>query len=155
LAVLRELAIVRDQAAREQDSPTRTLLNDGVLCAMARRPARELADLDSVRGLPMPVEHRYGPRIIEAAARAMALPEDQLPPWILNVKFAAADRVDKLLADIIAFCRERSIAPSLVTSRKDVACACRRARAGQPPQQCRLHSGWRKELLGDLLSQLP
>jgi ribonuclease D len=154
LAVLRELAILRDDAARREKVPPRTLLNDGVLGALARRPVTSLAGLDAVRGLPRPVEALYGREIVEATERAMALPEDRLPPREPADTHDAQDRVDKLWADLTAFCTAKSVAPAMVASRKEVARLCRAAAAGQPLEGNRLGRGWRKDLLGDLLKQI-
>jgi ribonuclease D len=151
LAVLRELAIWRDQAARQEDLPTRTLLKDGILVAMARRPAGSLADLGGYRGLPRPVESKYGRQIVEATARGLAVPEDQLPPPEPEEPWALRARADRMWAGLTQFCLERSIAPSLVASRKEVGRACRAVATGQTVGQHRLLRGWRKELLGDLL----
>lgn len=154
LAILRELAIWRDQAAQQEDVPMRTLLKDGIVVALARRPARTLADLDDIAGLPRPVESKYGQQIVEATSRAMALPEDQLPPAEPSERSAFGDRVDAIYADISQFCQERSIAPSLVASRKDITRVYRAAATGQSLAQHRLLRGWRKELVGDLLEKL-
>ena len=153
LAILRELAILRDQAARQENLPSRTVMKDEVLLAMARWPARTLNDLKGIRGLPRPVEAEYGPQIVEATARALALPIEQLPPADSSDALAPKGRVDKVLAAINAFCVERSIAPSLVASRKDVGRAC--LAIGSPAAgELRLFRGWRHELLGDLLAGL-
>lgn len=152
LAILRELAIVRDQGARQENVPTRSWVKDSILAAMARHPARKPADLAAIKGLPRPVELRYGPRIVEATARAMALPESQWPTPEPYEGAAMEGRVDKFLADIARVCLERSIAPSLVASRKDVLRACLAARDGDLADPPRLLRGWRKELLGDLLT---
>ena len=80
LAVLRELAIVRDQAARCEDVPVRTLLRDEILLVLARWPVRNLEDLDGhPRAAQGRVELHYGRQIVDATARALALPDDQLP----------------------------------------------------------------------------
>lgn len=152
LAVLRELAIWRDQAARQEDLPMRTLLKDGILVAMARHPAGSLADLGGYKGLPRPVESKYGPQIIEATARGLAVPDDQLPPAEPEEPWPLQARADKIWAEVNRVCLERSIAPSLVASRKEVGRACRAADAGgQAAGHHRLLRGWRKELLGDLM----
>ena len=153
LAVLRELAIFRDEAARRENVPPRTLLNDGVLAALARRPVHNLADLDAVRGLPRPVEERYGRQIVEATTRALALPESQYPPRDPGDTHEVTERVDKLWAAIGELCVRQSVAPALVAGRKELARFCRLAAAGKPLEGHRLGRGWRKELLGDLMRQ--
>ena len=150
LAILRELAIVRDRAARREDVPTRTLVKDAILVAMARHPAKHVDDLDTIKGLPRPVEYTYGPQIVEATARALALPKDQWPAGEPGESESMHDRVDKILTAIAAFCTERSIAPSLVATRKDIAHALRWLAGAQSQPPPRLLRDWRKELLGDL-----
>jgi ribonuclease D len=150
LAILRELAIVRDQAARQEDLPTRTFLKDSILVAMARYPAKTPADLDCIKGLPRPVESKYGRQFVEATAKAMALPEDHLPPWGPKPSNRHQSGTDEAWARFSQFCQERSIAPTLVSSPRDLARACRLLADDQPLDH-RLFQGWRQELLGDLL----
>lgn len=154
LAVLRELAIVRDQAARQEDVPTRTLLNDGILVALARWPARKPSDLGAIRGLPRPVEERYGQQMIEATAKALALPEDRLPAEDPGEHPTLRAQATGVLEGITEFCQQRSISPALVTNRKEVVRLCRAASEGRPLGSHRLFRGWRKELLGDMLTKL-
>jgi ribonuclease D len=149
LAVLRELAIWRDQAARREDMPPRTLVKDRVLVAMSRHPSRKPADLEAIRGLPRPVESKYGSEIVEATARALALPDAELPPPQPSESTALGGRVDEVWAAMGLFCQERSIAPALVASRREVARFCRAATADHPLGEHRLYRGWRKELLAE------
>ena len=150
LAVLRELVILRDQAARQEDMPARTLLKDGILTALSRWPAKELADLDDIRGLPRPVESKYGQQIVEVTAKALALPEDQWPVAEPFEDPAIRPLVDKMLADINQLCLDKSVAPSLIASRKELTLFRQSAAAGQSAQSHRIARGWRKELLKDL-----
>ncbi|MCY2932450.1 MAG: HRDC domain-containing protein [Planctomycetota bacterium] len=151
LAVLRELADLRDRLARLENVPPRTLLKDGVLISMSRRPAGKVGDLEAVRGLPRPVEDRYGRDIIEATARAIALPDKELPPEEPSESPATKLAVDKLLADITQRCQERSVAPALVASRREVLRAYLAVKSGNMELPSRLSRGWRRELLAGLL----
>lgn len=154
LAVLRELAIVRDQAAKREDVPPRTLLKDGVLVALASRPAKNVADLGNVRGLPRPVAGRYGRQIVEATARALALPDHLLPPTPPSEPSAVEARADEAWAAISQFCLDRSLAPLVLGTRKELGRLLTAAAGGQPLEQHRFMRGWRRELLGDLLTGL-
>jgi ribonuclease D len=151
LAILRELAIVRDQAARQEDLPTRTLLKDSILAAMARYPAMATADLARIKGLPRPVELKYGRQFVEATARALALPEDRLPLAGPRPPSRHQSGTDEPWARLSQFCQECSIAPTLVSSPREVARACRLVSQNQSLDEHRLFQGWRQELLGDLL----
>ena len=72
LAILRELTIWRDTAAREADIPPRAMLKDEILLDMARNPVKTLDKLDRVRGLPRPVEAEHGPKLVELTLHALA-----------------------------------------------------------------------------------
>jgi ribonuclease D len=154
LAVLRELTMLRDQAARQANLPARTLLPDGILLALARRPIRHLDDLDAVRGLPRPVEVQHGQQILDATAKALSLGKDQLPPPGPIEDPALRERVDEIWARMGQFCQERSIAPALVASRKEITRLCVASSRGLAAGEHRLLRGWRKELLGALLEQM-
>jgi ribonuclease D len=154
LAILRELAALRDRAARQENVPPRTLLKDGILLAMARHPAEKVADLEAVRGLPRPVEDRYGQEIVDAMAKASGLAIKDLPLEDPSESPSAKQAVDKLLADIGLLCQEQSIAPSLVASRKEVLRAYLAVKSGDMQQTSKILRGWRKELLAGLLAGL-
>ena len=134
--------------------PTRTLLRDNILVAMARYPAKNVADLDAIRGLPRPVETRYGRQIVAATAKALALPESKLPPPEPTERQRVKAYVDRVWAEISEFCMERSIAPALVGSRKEVFRFCHAVAHGEPLGEFRLGRGWRSELLGELLVRI-
>ena len=151
LAVLRKLAIWRDRAARREDVPTRTLVRDGVLIALARQSLTQPVDPSGIRGMPRPVVSRYGAKIIQAVAKALALPGSQLPNPEPTAKPTPGDQEKKLWAAINEFCPRHSIATSLVATRKQVTQVCREALTGQPPTQPGLRHGWRGEFLADLL----
>ncbi len=153
-AVLRELAIVRDQAARAENVPPRTLLPDGLLITMARRPVGNVTELDGIRGLPRPVETRYGQQIVEATARALALPENALPPEEPVETATLRNQADRVFDEICRHSQERSVAPALVASRREIVRLCHAVSKGQPVDQHRLYRGWRKQLLGGLLERL-
>jgi len=155
LAVLRELAIWRDHAASRENVPTRTLVKDGVLVALAQRSATTSDDLRGIRGMPRPVLSRYTPKILKAIAKALALPSDQLPtpqPTGRPLgKSILRNRVEELWTAINERCQDQSIALSLVATRKQVVQTCRDALTKQPPTEPGLAHGWRAEFLADLL----
>ncbi len=155
LAVLRELAIWRDQSARQEDIPARTLLRDEVLLALARHPVKSVDKLAAVKGLPRPVETQYGRELVDRTLRALALPRDQWPVMKNNEETAAEKfQTDALLTAAEAVCFGKSIDPALVLSRQDIADLLRRRRQGQPIDESRLLHGWRRHIVGEALLKL-
>lgn len=79
LAALRELVAWRETVAAERDTALfRIIGNDGLL-AVSRALPRSLDALSQVHGLPASLARRYGPSLVEAVARALAIPDDALP----------------------------------------------------------------------------
>jgi ribonuclease D len=149
LAVLRELTIWRDASARAHDVPPRTFLRDEVMLELARNPVRSVEKLDRVRGLPRPVEHAHGARIVEMTVAALALPDESLPAprdpeptpgekFIAEAFWAAAQ----------CLCAGRGIDPAIAADRQDVGELIRLFRAGADFFSHRLMNGWRREVLG-------
>jgi ribonuclease D len=160
LAVLRELLIWRDGAARAHNVPPRSLARDEVLVDMSRSPVKSVEKLDRVKGLPRPVEAAHGAQIVEATLRALALPKDRLPDMRSveespNHRF----RADALWAVVQCLCAGRGIDPALVSSRQDTAeffkliTSSATGAPGAPDELAahRLMQGWRRAAVGEAL----
>ena len=77
-AVLRALFGWRDAVAERTDIPAFKILSSETLMELAARHPATLDELRAVKGIS-PRVHRDAPAILEAIARAWALPEDALP----------------------------------------------------------------------------
>lgn len=148
LAVLRELTIWRDGAARDHNVPPRSLVRDEVLVDLARSPVKSVEKLVRVRGLPRPVEQAHGAQIVESTQRALALPASALPKH-KQVEQSPSERfaADALWAVTQCLCIGYSIDSNLVTNRQEVGELHRHLLAGENAPDIRLMSGWRKEAI--------
>jgi len=155
LAILRELSIWRDAAARAEDVPPRSLLKDEILVDMARTPIRSAEKFARVRGLPRPVEESYGQQIIEATRRGLETPATDLPE-VRHYEPSPRERftADAIWAIVQTLCIGRSIDPNLVTNRQEVGELARPLLAGETLPDSPLLKGWRKELVADPLVEL-
>lgn len=152
LAVLRELVVVRDEAARQHDLPPRALMKDEVLADLSREPVTSVEKLGRVRGLPKPVEQQYGRQIVEATQRALALPREEWPVITIHEETPVQRYAINSLAGLVdAHCMARSIDPTLVCNRQGVADFYLKTTRGKSTERCQLGKGWRKELMGELL----
>ena len=156
LAVLRELTILRDDAARKLDVPPRTFLRDEVLLELARNPVRAVDKLARVRGLPRPVEHDYGALIIERTAHAMALPVAALPPSLKAPDPSPPEkfRSDALFAAGQSLCAGMGMDPALVASRAEFDYLYQYLTGSRREPTPLLLQGWRKQAVGDPLTAL-
>ncbi len=79
LAALRLLHRWRDGVAeREDKAPFRIIGNDALL-GVARALPKERADLSRIRDLPSSLARRHGDALLDAVAKAKALPDSELP----------------------------------------------------------------------------
>ncbi len=151
LAILKELTIWRDGAAREADSPPRAYLKDEILIDFARNAPKTLEKLDRVRGLPRPVEQQHGQAILDAIARGQNAPANTWPA-VKDNEQTPADRFrcDSLWALTQCLSASKSIDANLVGSRQETNDVYRHITTGQgdtPP----LLVGWRKNAVGNSL----
>jgi ribonuclease D len=153
LAVLRELTVWRDAAARAEDVPPRTFLRDEILIDMSRSPIRTVDRLDRVRGLPRPVEKEHGQAIVDLTLRALAEPAPP-SPFGRDEEPTPTDRFrsDALWAAAQAICAGRSVDTAVVTSRQECGDFYRALASGDDVGKLRLMKGWRREALGQPLA---
>ena len=156
LAVLRELTVWRDGAAREANVPPRAFLKDEIMIDLSRNPVRSVDKLERVRGLPRPIESEFGPEIVAVTARAMSRPDNELPAPKDNEQTPLEKfRTDSLWAVTQSLCAGQSIDVAVATNRQDINDFYQHLthpQADAPPH--RLLTGWRREALGGTLADL-
>lgn len=155
LAVLRELTVWRDAAAREADLPPRAFLKDEILIDLSRNPAKGVDKLDRVRGLPRPVERDHGATIVAATQRAWSAPAASLPAQ-RDTEQTPTDRFrsDALWAAAQAICAGNQVDSAVVTTRQEMSDFYRAVAAGADVSHLRVMKGWRREALGEPLLKL-
>ncbi len=79
LAALRELHRWRERLAAEQDKATFRIVGNDALLAVSKALPRTPGDLARIPQLPATLARRYGPALLEAMRRALALEEAELP----------------------------------------------------------------------------
>ncbi len=155
LAVLRELVIWRDAAAKAHDVPPRGFLRDEILIDMARNPVKSVDKLARVKGLPRPIELTHGGEIVAAIARAAATPADKLP----GAKHREETPTEKFRADAMWAAAEclsigRGIDPNIVANRQDMLDLFRHLTGPSTGEELRLLQGWRREAIAEPLIKL-
>lgn len=156
LAVLRELAIWRQQQAMKRNWPVQRLLKDRALVSLARQRPRSMSDLREVRGFPSVVAERSGHDILDAVDRALEMPRDQ---WPRRLKVRQTDPNRQAVVSLLqAFLRIRSLEEGIAwgllsnsTELDELAQREPNVAQGDLP----VLSGWRYEMIGrDLLRLL-
>lgn len=156
LAVVRELFDWREKEAEQRDKPARKQLRDDLLIELARRQPKDTADLLATRDMNRSDYRRCAEDMLAAVARAIALPDSELPHVQRNEK----DQDEQLLAQLLGIalsnrCAQAEVAMGLVGTTADLKHLVRwhvfGDHAGDPP---RLTQGWRGEVCGNLLTDV-
>jgi ribonuclease D len=158
LAVLRELAIWREEEAQRRDEPRGRVVADETLVEIARRMPKKPEDMKPLRTLHPRELARSGNGLVEAVRKGLAVPDDECPR--LEPVRAEDDRfsitVDLLEVVLRARALENEIAPSYLGTRADLAALIDGVRGGRGGPARREHAplllaGWRRDLVGDEL----
>ncbi len=158
LAVLRELTVWREEAARVFDRPRGRIASDKLLLFLAQRQPTKSDELGEVRSFRKKEIDLYGEAILAAVDTGMTLAEADWPSG------PPRDRHDRTFEDAVkeamGFLRERSeaegIDPALVATRAEVKQLLREGEASEEAEDGdnRLARGWRRQLIGeDLLAR--
>ena len=159
LAVLRELAIWRDEEARQRNRPVGRVLSNEVLVDLARRTPQTQADLQRLRGLPQREFERSAEALLAAVQRGLAVPEvDQPQAENREHRLTPAEEliVKFLDTSLKALSQREKLPPSFIGNRSDLETLVRRYRKDRlATEGSPMLEGWRGELVGkDLLAIL-
>jgi ribonuclease D len=80
MALLREVFIVRDDIARDQDRPHFKIMSNKTLIKLVRERPRNHTQLFKLRGLSPAIVRMYGEEIIEAVERGLQAKPPKMPP---------------------------------------------------------------------------
>lgn len=151
-AVLRELALWREEEARRRNVPRGRVVRDEVLLELARRAPGTLSALKSTRGLHPGEAERNGEALLAAIRRGLATPESEWPeiPRSRRLEPESAGLVDLLQAVLKVRAQEEEIAPSLLATASDLE-ALVETRKGQALPDLPILRGWRRTLAGEAL----
>lgn len=150
-AVLRELTIWRDGAARLHDKPPRSLLKDEVMVELARTRPDSMAAVAGIRGLPRAIAEAFAAEIVAACERARVLPKAAWPASEPELGPADKLRSDTLFEVMQSLCSEAKLDQGLVASRKELVrlYRCVALGSGEKPA---LLQGWRAASVGSTLA---
>ncbi|MCY4514266.1 MAG: ribonuclease D [Candidatus Tectomicrobia bacterium] len=159
LAVLRELAIWRDEEARQRNRPVGRVLSNEVLVDLARRTPQTQDDLQRLRGLPQREFERSAEALLAAVQRGLAVPEaDQPQAENREHRLTPAEEliVKFLDTSLKALSQREKLPPSFIGNRGDLETLVRRYRKDRlTTEGSPMLEGWRGELVGkDLLAIL-
>lgn len=122
LAVLRGLAIWREQRAQASNRPRRWILKDEVMVDLARRSPAQFEDLAKIRGIEERMLSRNGEALLKVIAEAKATDPEGWPRPRKSRRLSSEQDavVDLLMAVLRLRGNEHDVSPALLASRKQL-----------------------------------
>jgi ribonuclease D len=139
LAVLRELVPWRDAVAAQLDRATFRVLGNEQLLDIARTQPQTRDALGKVKGMPRGILDQRGGELLDAVARAVAVPEAELPKFPRAARWDRDPDFDARVSALTRAMRRRSACRSIPASSARVT-AWKRWRVETPP---RWTSSWK------------
>ena len=160
LAVAKEVALWRYREAEDRNRPVRRILRDDLVIDLAKRQPETEEQLVAPRDMNRSDVRKSADDILAAIDRGKAVPEDELPE---KVRRDGPDKnpdehvLGQLLGIALSsLCNEHEVARTIAGTAKDLRDLVRWHTAGRPAgaDVPLLATGWRKELCGQLLTDL-
>lgn len=151
-AVFNGILVWREHLARELNVTPRGLLTDEAAYEVAETLPREHKQLAGIKFVPRPVAEQHGTSLLQAIDDAANGPHPHKPTPPKHSRDTHRSAVNDLSGRIAAHCETRSIAPAVVTSKRELGPLLSAALDGKPIPQSPVNTGWRKELLGEIVN---
>lgn len=154
LALLRELAVWRDDIARELDRATFRVAGNEVLLDVARQAPASSSELSKVKGFPRSMSESRRQGVLDAVRRGSAVPESDLPRFPKAVRWDRDpdfdDRVGRLKAIRDAAAERLALDPGVLCSRDRMEAVARKMPASlEAFQEIPEMRRWQVEVLGE------
>jgi ribonuclease D len=157
LAVLQALCHWRNVEARRVNRPTKSVVSDNTLLELARKPPKQISDIQRIRGIRVDQVRAHGNQMMDAIERARLIAEEELPSWPSSRVPAKKEVLlaDVLFAGLKVITYDVDLATELVATRDDLQALVRLHREGKlESTNLPLLQGWRREIAGTKLANL-
>jgi ribonuclease D len=149
LAILRELAVLRDELARVRDVPLKFIIPDDVMPALVHLRPKSLEDLTQLRRLDAGIRRAFGERILAAVAAGLSLDEHELPTRPSRPRGRDREAIAAALSVLVSgIADEHDLPASLIAPRAALDRIARELPATTEGIAAELDGGhWRAELV--------
>lgn len=156
LAIVRELWIWRDAEAEKKNRAPRRVLADDLIAELAKRASSDPERLRAIRGFENRVSRHAINPIADAIERALRMNKDDYPHRLSRNKTTNLGLLGQFINIALkVICREQNIASSIVGTSDQVRnMAAWRMGVLQLDTPPKLATGWRAELVGQLIEKI-
>ncbi|MCP3849254.1 MAG: ribonuclease D [Gammaproteobacteria bacterium] len=149
LAILRNLAALREELAIKQNRPRRRVIADEVLIDLSINPPANHHELKEHKGLTHKFLEYNGANILAQIQKGLNTPDEECPKLPVHKKLSQNEEAlaDCLMAIVHLSANNNHISPRCLCSRKELDAFIK----GQ--RDIAMLSGWRNELIGKHLLQ--
>jgi ribonuclease D len=130
LAILRELAAWRDDAARDLDRATFRVIGNEALLEISRLAPKTMKELTAIKGTPRALMERAGHEVLAAVIRGLGVPENELPKFPKSLRWNKDadfdDRVSRLKAVRDETATRLDLDPGVLGSRERLEAVARK-----------------------------
>lgn len=147
-AIVRELATWREMEAQSKDIPRNRVMKDDAILDIATNAPKNAAELEGLRSIGRGfAASRQGQGVLQAVAKALALPKDQLPKGEPRGPIPGPEvgATTDLLKVLLKRCAEREgVAARVIASMDEIERIAMDDHADVPALK-----GWRRSLFGE------
>ncbi len=156
LAIVKELWIWRNKEAQRRDRTPKRVLADDLIVELSRRGTSAAAQIKAIRGFGNRVHASAIEGISAAIEKALKMPKSDYPKRITSTKTINLGLLGQFLTTALnVLCRTEQIAPSIVGTAQEVRdVAAMRLGILKLPEKPKLLTGWRSEIVGQLIDQV-
>ncbi len=155
LAILRELAALREEEAQRLDRPRGHIFTDQVLLTLAREKLSSIDQLSGLEILSARKLNRYGEAIVRAAGRALSLADAELPDSSRRIRLTPREKsfYDRMMKYLEATCSARGVDPQLIGNSGELKLLIRSRGEQRALKPEKFKNGWRNDLLDGFFKQ--
>lgn len=156
LAIVKELWIWRNEEAQRKDRTPKRVLADDLIVELARRGTGKPAQIKAIRGFGNRVQATAIDGISAAIENALQMPKSEYPKRVTSTKTINLGLLGQFLTTALnVLCRTEQISSSIVGTAQEVRdVAAMRLGLLKLEEKPRLLTGWRAEIVGQLIDQV-
>lgn len=150
-AVFNGLLLWREELSRKLNITPRGMLADEAVFEIADTLPTEGRQIGAIKFVPRPVAEQYGGDIIQAIETALSGPYPPKPTPPRHSRDTLRQATNELWDRIARACENLSIAPTVITSKRELNPLLSAVLDGRPIPHLPVNTSWRKAVLGEVI----